>query len=133
MAEDLLEDAQKLIDSHIQETVANGTMRPIFEPILDFVVEHRDICTVLMENNAASHYTEYLHQLIQRNGGEIIRAWFSPKDDQQLSYLLGFVTSGLIGLIVEWFQDGLSLPKEELLSTAELLVDGATSKLLKES
>ena len=131
MAEDLLEEAQKLVDSHIQETVTDGTTRPVFEPILDFVVEHRDICTVLMENNTASHFTEYLQLLIQRNGGEIVRAWFHPKDDRQLSYLLGFITSGLIGLIVEWFQDGMDLSKEELLATAELLVDGATSRLLK--
>lgn len=55
-----------MIDSHIQETVADGTTRPIFEPILDFVVEHWDICTVLMENNAASHFSEYLYQLIVR-------------------------------------------------------------------
>lgn len=131
VAEDLLEEAQKLVDSHIQETVTDGTTRPVFEPILDFVVEHRDICTVLMENNTASHFTEYLQLLIQRNGGEIVRAWFHPKDDRQLSYLLGFITSGLIGLIVEWFQDGMDLSKEELLATAELLVDGATSRLLK--
>lgn len=133
VTEDLLEGAQKLIDSHIQETVADGTTRPIFEPILDFVVEHWDICTVLMENNAASHFSEYLYQLIQKNGGEIVRAWFHPKDDRQLSYLLGFVTSGLIGLIEEWFENGMDLSKEELLTTAELLVDGATSKLLKEA
>lgn len=42
-------------------------------------------------------------------------------------------TSGLIGLIEEWFQNGMDLSKEELLDTAELLVDGATSKLLKEA
>lgn len=86
-----------------------------------------------MENNAASHFSEYLYQLIQKNGGEIVRAWFHPKDDRQLSYLLGFVTGGLIGLIEEWFQNGMDLSKEELLDTAELLVDGATSKLLKEA
>ena len=133
VTEDLLEGAQKLIDSHIQETVADRTTRPIFEPILDFGVEHWDICTVLRENNAASHFSEYLHQLIQKNGGEIVRAWFHPKDDRQLSYLLGFVTSGLIGLIEEWFENGMDLSKVELLTTAELLVDGATSKLLKEA
>ena len=41
MEEDLLAEAQVLVDAHIQETVADGTLRPVFEPILDFVVEHR--------------------------------------------------------------------------------------------
>ena len=71
--------------------------------------------------------------MIHRNGTEVIRAWFQPMDDQQLSYLLRFITYGLIGLIREWFQKNMDLPKEELLVTAEFLVDGATSRLLKDA
>lgn len=129
--EDLLAEAQALIDAHIQETVADGTMRPIFEPVLDFVVEHREICTILFENNGSSQFNEHLQQLIHRNGAELVRAWFPPTDDRQLSYLLRFVTYGLIGLIREWFQRDMDLPKEDLLAAAELLVDGATSRLLE--
>lgn len=129
--EDLLADAQALIDSHIRESVEDRTVRHMFEPILDFVVEHREICTILFENNGVSQFTEHLQQLIQHNGAEIIRAWFRPRDEQQLSYLLGFITYGLIGLIREWFQGGMELPKEELLTTAERLVDGATARLLQ--
>ena len=125
MEEDLLAEAQVLVDAHIQETVADGTLRPVFEPILDFVVEHREVCTIL--------FAEHLQQLIHRNGTEVIRAWFQPMDDQQLSYLLRFITYGLIGLIREWFQKNMDLPKEELLVTAEFLVDGATSRLLKDA
>ena len=132
MVEELMEEAQELINAHIQETVADGTMRPVFEPILDFVVENRDICTVLLENNKASHFTDHLQELIQKNGGKIIRAWFRPKNDRQLSYLLEFVTCGLIGLIMEWFRENMDLSKNELLATAELLVDGATSQLFKD-
>lgn len=129
--EDLLAEAQKLVDTHIQESVTDRTVRHLFEPILDFVVEHREICTILFENNEVSQFTEHLQQLIQSSGAEVIRAWFQPKDDQQVSYLLGFITYGLIGLIREWFQGNMELPKEELLTTAELLVDGAASRLLK--
>ena len=89
-------------------------------------------CTVLLENNEASHFTDHLQELIQKNGGKIIRAWFRPKNDRQLSYLLEFVTCGLIGLIMEWFRENMDLSKNELLATAELLVDGATSRLFKD-
>lgn len=129
--EDLLAEAQALIDSHIRESVEDRTVRHMFEPILDFVVEHRETCTILFENNGVSQFTEHLQQLIQYNGAEIIRAWFRPKDEQQLSYLLGFITYGLIGLIREWFQGNMELSKEELLTTAERLVDGATARLLQ--
>lgn len=128
---DMLEEAQRLIDTHIRESVTDRTVRHLFEPVLDFVVEHREICTILLENNDVSQFTEHLQQLIQRNGAEVIRAWFRPKDDQQVSYLLGFITYGLIGLIQEWFQGNMELPKEKLLTTAEFLVDGAASRLLE--
>lgn len=133
MEEDLLTEAQMLVNAHIQETVADGSLRPVFEPILDFVVEHREVCTILFENNEVSQFAEHLQQLIHRNGTEVIRAWFQLMDDQQLSYLLRFITYGLIGLIREWFQKNMDLPKEELLVTAEFLVDGAASRLLKDA
>ena len=128
--EELLAEAQTLIDAHLQETVAERTLRPVFEPILDFTVEHRTVCMVLFENNEASQFTGHLQHLFQRSGGEIARAWFHPRDQRQLSYLLEFVACGLIGLIAEWFRRGMDLPREELLNTAEQLADGAAGRLL---
>ncbi|MDY3281523.1 TetR/AcrR family transcriptional regulator [Dysosmobacter sp.] len=128
--EDLLSDARTLIDAHLQETVAEHTLRPVFEPILDFTVAHRTVCTVLFENNEASQFTGHLQRLFQRSGGEIVQAWFRPRDDRQLSYLLEFVACGLIGLIAEWFRRGMDLPREELLDAAECLADGAAGRLL---
>lgn len=128
--EDLLLKARELIDAHVQETVADGSMRPVFEPVLDFVVEHRELCAMLIENNKASRFVENLQQMIQHSGAEIVRARYHSGDDRQLSYLLEFLTYGLIGLLLEWFRDGMSLPKNELLKEAELLADGATARLL---
>lgn len=128
---DLLAETQSLVDEYIQGSAADRSIRRLFEPVLDFVVEHREICTMLFENDEASQFTEHLQKLIQRNGAGLVRVWFQPKDEQQVSYLLGFVTYGLIGLIREWFQGDMETPKEELLTTAELLVDGAASGLLK--
>ena len=45
--EDLLSELQALVDSHMQETFAVGSVAPVFEPVLDFAVEHREICAVL--------------------------------------------------------------------------------------
>lgn len=128
--EELLAEAQTLIDAHLQQTVAERTLRPVFEPILDFTVEHRTVCTVLFENNEASQFTGHLQRLFQHSGREIVQAWFHPRDQRQLSYLLEFVACGLIGLIAEWFRRGMDLPREELLATAELLADGAAGRLL---
>ncbi len=133
MEKDLLAQAQTLVDAHIQETMADGTVRPLFEPVLNFVVQNREICTLLLENNEASQFTAHLQRLIQDNGAEIVRARFHPRDERVLPYLMGFITSGLIGLIMEWFRRDMDLPQAELLKAAELLADGATAQLLKET
>lgn len=41
----------------------------VFEPVLDFVVEHRKVCAVLMENQEASRFTEHLQTLIRAMAG----------------------------------------------------------------
>ncbi len=132
MVEDLLEEAQGLIDAHIRETVADGTLRPVFEPVLEFVVKHRDVCSVFMENPEASHFAEHLQKLIQKNGREIVQAWFPATQHTTVSYLLSFLACGLIGLIAEWFQRGMDLSQEALLAAAEQLVHGAAAGLLTE-
>ncbi|MDD3346969.1 TetR/AcrR family transcriptional regulator [Oscillibacter sp.] len=129
LEDDLLQEAQTLIDAHIQETVADGTMRPVFEPILDFVIEHKETCTILFKNNEVSNFTQRLQQVIERNGEDLVRAWFHPANEAQVPYLLSFVTWGLLGLIKEWFDENMALPREDLISTAEYLVSGATARL----
>lgn len=130
---DLLAQAQELLDAHMQETIEGGSIRPVLEPILDFVVEERKLCTMLFENDRDSQFTEHLLQLIQHNGAEIVEARFYAQDKQRLSYLLGFVTCGLMGMIRTWFQGGMELPKEELLTAAEQMVDGAVIHLIEEA
>ncbi len=127
---DMLEGAQALIDAHLAESVAGGTLRPVFEPVLDYVLANRDVCVALMGENTAGNFTERLHQLICRNGVPIAEARFCSATREQLDYLLSFVTYGLIGLMKEWFDQDMHLPKAELIASADRLVDGAAERLL---
>jgi AcrR family transcriptional regulator len=129
---DMLAEAQDLIDAHLQETVACGTLQPVFEPILDYVVSNREICTILFANNSSSNFTDRLHEVIRRNGTDIIQARFAPASQAQLEYLLSFITYGLIGLMKEWFDREMDLPKKELIAAADRLVNGASECLLGE-
>lgn len=127
---DMLEEAQTLIDAHLPESVACGTLRPVFEPILDYVVNHREMCYTLFVNNSSSNFTDRLHQVIRRNGISIIQAWYRPAGQEQLDYLLSFITYGLIGLMKTWFDQEMRLPKELLIAAADDLVSGAAVQLL---
>lgn len=129
LEEDLLGEAQALIDAHLDETLNDRSLRPLLEPILDFVVANRETCTILFNNNDASGFTTRLQQLIRTYGAEMARTWFHFDDPEQLDYQLSFVTYGLLGLVTEWFTQNMALPKETLLEMADRLLNGVIAAL----
>ena len=55
--DDMLSEAQKLVEAHMQETVEGNSLRPVFEPVLDYVVEHREECQALFNNDSSSSFS----------------------------------------------------------------------------
>lgn len=127
--DDLLEELQALVDAHMQETVAVGSVAPVFEPALDFLVEHRETCAVLFASSEASGFFQSLQQLVHKNGAPLVKTWFHPADPELTNYLLNFLAWGFIGLLTEWFEHGMALSKEELLSAAQRMANGASAAL----
>ena len=127
--EDLLAELQALVDAHMQETVAIGSVNPVFEPVLDFLVEHRETCAVLFASSEASGFFQSLQRLVHENGAPLVRTWFRPEDPWLTEYLLNVLAWGFIGLLAEWFEKDMALPKAELLSAAQRLADGAAASL----
>ena len=129
--EDMLAEAQALVDAHMAESTAERTLRPVLLPILDYVVEHRTTIGTLLDSNSASGFVDRLQKLIYRNGSRLTEAWFRDVSPEQMDYLMSFLTYGLIGLVKEWFGRGMDLPGEELVSMADRLVQGAAEGLLQ--
>ena len=131
--EDLLAELQALVDAHMQETFAVGSVAPVFEPVLDFAIEHRETCTVLFSSSEASGFFQSIQQLVQENGAPLVRTWFRPADPRLTDYLLNFLAWGFIGLLAQWFENDMALPKAELLSAAQRMADGAAAGLFERS
>ena len=119
LEDDLLEEVQALIDAHIPETVAKGSVGPVLGPVVDFIVEHRETCAVLFSSSEASRFIQSLQQLISRNGAVLLETWFHTRDQARTEYFLSFLTWGFIGLLEEWFRQGMALPKAELVNAAD--------------
>jgi len=130
--EDLLSELQALVDAHMQETVATGSVAPVFEPVLDFVVEHRETCTVLFAGSEASGFLQALQQLVHKNGAPLVKTWFHSVDPRVTGYLLNFLAWGFIGLLKEWFDQDMALPRGELLAAAQRMADSAAAALFDE-
>ena len=126
---DLLEELEALIDAHLQETMDDGTVRPLLEPLLDFVVERQETWAVLFAGDTASGFSQALQQLIRKKGAGVVETWFHPHASALGDYLLTFLAWGFIGLLKEWFAQDMALPREELITAAQSLADGATAGL----
>lgn len=126
---DLLEELEALIDAHLQETMDDGTVRPLLEPLLDFVVERRETWEVLFAGDAASGFSQALQRLIRDKGAGVVETWFHPQSSQLGDYLLTFLAWGFIGLLKEWLAQDMALPRETLITAAQSLADGATAGL----
>ena len=129
--EDMLAEAQVLVDAHMAESTAERTLRPVLLPILDYVVEHRTTIGTLLDSAAAGGFVDRLQELIYRNGARLTAAWFRDVSPENLDYLMSFITYGLIGLVKEWFGRDMDLPGEELVSMADRLVQQAAEALLQ--
>ena len=126
---DLLQELEALIDAHLQETVDRGSVRPLLEPLLDFVVERQETWAVLLDEDDASGISQGLQRLIRKKGAGVVETWFHPQNSQLGDYLLTFLAWGFIGLLKEWFAQDMALPREELITAAQSLADGATAGL----
>lgn len=126
---DLLEELQALIDAHMQETVDDGTVRPVLEPLLDFAVSRRETFAVLFAGSETSGFIQALQQVICRSGASVVDSWFRPKDSSQTVYYLSFLTWGAVGLLKEWFAQDMAMPREELLAVAQRMAEGSAAGL----
>ena len=130
---DLFQELQALIDDHIQESMDDRTLRPVLEPILDCAADRREVWEVLLSDSASTGFLQGLQALIRRNGAPLVEAWFHPQDSSLTDYLLTFLAWGFAGLLREWFQQDMRLPREELIRAAVRLAEGAGGGLFPET
>ena len=128
IGEDLLEELQTLFDDHQQELMDSENIRPILEPVLDFVISFQDLCTLLFAHEQESQFSENLLLLIQTNGTRVIKTIPMIQQDEEVTYLVSFLAHGVIGMIRTWVHRGMDLPKEKLLKAAEKMTAGAVSQ-----
>ena len=128
--DDMEAEIQAVVDTHIGEAEEKNSLRPVFEPILDFIIAHRETCESLFYNNEVSGFFDRLQTMCCKNGRDIVRLRYPSVAESRMPYLLSFVTYGLMGVLKIWFEHGMDLPKTEILQMAERLLDGAAAQMM---
>ena len=82
--DDLLGEAQQIVDQHLEEFHAGVSLEPLLLPILDFIQEKYKTITLLLRNSNASSFLDKLHILIYKYCLDYARERFQIRDEIQL-------------------------------------------------
>ena len=121
--DDLLGEAQQIVDQHLEEFHAGVSLEPLLLPILDFIQEKYKTITLLLRNSNASSFLDKLHNLIYKYCLDYARERFQIRDEIQLNYFLSYVSFGIMGMVKEWTDVEMTLPKEKIISYADDLLN----------
>ncbi|HIT63787.1 MAG TPA: TetR/AcrR family transcriptional regulator C-terminal domain-containing protein [Candidatus Ventrimonas merdavium] len=114
-----------------RESPDKDSLRPMLDPMIDYVGGHADICRILFQNSATIEFLNRFHQQIHETGREIIEALFPDMEDTLFDYFLEYITSGLTGLMAQWLRSGQALPKEQLAEIADQAMLGTARGMLR--
>ena len=120
--DDIMAEAQGLVDRHKEEMGEGTSLRPILLPILDYIQEKHAVISVLLRNSNANSFLDKLRNLIYKNSREYAKKRFRF-DDTQLDYYLSYVSFGILGMLREWTGQGMALSKDQLIAYADELVE----------
>lgn len=128
--QDIEDEVQELIEAHLQETAEANSMRPLFEPVLNYIIDNKEMFDTFVANAETSHFFDRMCSACKKNGTRIIELRFPSLNEKDRGYFMNYVIYGLIGLIRTWFEDGMEIPKEELLDLADRMVFGSAKGMM---
>ena len=129
---EVLDDFQAMIDTHCPQ-VDGHSILPVIAPIVNYIVDNLEVCRVLFQNKTSNDFWQKFQQLVRKNGVSMIQMTYPNYNQEYLDYFFSFVTTGILGLIKEWFDTDMRLPKNELVTVSDKLISAAASILNKNS
>ncbi len=130
MQEDVLNDFQDMINCY-GHAFKGGTLLPVLNPVIDYIVDNSAVCMIMFENSASNDFLNKFHHLIHENGRLIIREMYPDADETISVCFFEFITYGLIGMLKQWINTGMTLPKDKLAALADKAVMGTATRLLE--
>lgn len=109
----VLDDFQDMITGS-SEVRPGKNLMPILLPIVHYIVENKEICQKLFENNASSQFLGKFKTLVRKNGADLIERLFPACRSSDSDYFYEFVTYGLIGILKKWLDNDTPESEEEI-------------------
>ena len=129
MEDDIITEFQDMIDKYKPKS-SLGTLLPMLDPIADYMLENKDICSSMFQARSNSSFMPKFRQLISDNGAEFIKAKFPNYNKEIYDYYITFISFGILGQLQHWFDTDLHFPKNDLIKTIDKIITGAAISVL---
>jgi AcrR family transcriptional regulator len=116
--ERLLALAEANLSRALPWVLTHGTagLADYFEPILPLVRENRPALLLFLGPNGSAQFAYRLKETGKTQMRRIFAANRVAQDDKRTEYLIEYMASAGLGLIVHWLRDDMSMPVEELVA-----------------
>ena len=114
-------------------SVSPGGTESLVEPcrkIFEFLKQNSDMCIILLGKNSDFTFVNRLVQMGKESSLIQYMECYPKADKKQAEYFYNFVSSGWIGLLRQWADNGFSDSPAAIAVMAENLMSGASRALM---
>ena len=87
--------------------------------------DHSDLCVVTLGEYGDKNFLLKLVTRARQIGMESYAKYFTDVPPQKIDYFYAYISSGCMGLVQKWIEDGMTVPVSEMSSmTQDMIVQG---------
>ncbi len=117
--DDMLADFVAALEPLLSEDDGEVTLLKMTAGVFCCLKENADLCTVTLGPYGDKNFAARLIDMGRERCIEKYTAYFSHADRKQIEYFYAFVSSGCIGLLEKWLEEGMATGTEEIAGIAE--------------
>ncbi len=129
LEEELIMEFKSKLEPLLNSTVSGDTLYYSLIELFNFIIENKNMRIFLNPRSDKSFLTKLI-SLGRKLMIDEYRNHFKNADDNKLNNFYTFSANGCIGVLLDWYQNGMKTSKEELASTLEKLVNYSIKYLL---
>ncbi len=117
--DDMMKDFEKALEPLLLSRDKSFHPVEISTEIFQCLKDNSDICTVTLGDYGDKRFALKLINLGRERCIEVYSQYFQHATQKQIEYFYAFVSSGCIGLLRKWLDDGMITPAKEIAQMAE--------------
>jgi len=134
---DLLKQIEQELVDDINKYLANYSFREKdttsfqqMEQILEYIKKNQDVCSVLLSENGDKNFQKEVLAIVKQ---QCINEWTDKKVNKDVAeYIYDYATSGSLGIIMKWLQEGMERSTAEMAEIIIKLTDRGISAFVSQ-